>query len=62
MIFPEYDFLIRLMKKYKGIHVKKPLYMYNRHDDSYTGDKERVERGKKELFERYGEIKGLREY
>jgi len=61
-LLPEYDLLIRIMRKYKGVHVPEPLYVYNRHNESYTADKARVSEAKAQLFNKYGEIKGLRDY
>jgi len=62
LIFPEYDLLIKLQKKYKGAYISKPLYIYRRHQNSITADKEKVRIGKEQLFVRYGEIKDLRDY
>jgi spore coat polysaccharide biosynthesis protein SpsF len=63
LIFPEYDLLIKLMrKKYKYTHVPISLFTYVRHKRSLTADKEIVRKGFKQLFDKYGEIKGLRKY
>ena len=62
LIFPEHDFMIRALKKYKGVRVNKPLYIYNRHDKSATANKEMVEKGKQQIFARHGIIKGFKEY
>ncbi len=59
---PEYDLLIRVLKKYPGFHVPQPLFTYNRHPGSMTADKEFVERAKQKLFDKYGEIPGFKEY
>lgn len=56
MVLPEYDLFIRLTKKFKGVHVKKPLYIYNRHEQSMTADKKTVESAKKQIIEKYGGI------
>ena len=61
-ILPEYDFLIRVRQKYKGFHVKKVLWTYNRHRSSMTADKKLVEQARKQIFEKYGNIEGLKEY
>lgn len=61
-IFAEHDLLLRIMAKYKGVHVPKPLYIYNRHEKSFTADKKKVEEGKKQLFAKYGFIEGFKEY
>ena len=50
------------LKKYKGVRVNKPLYIYNRHDKSATANKEMVEKGKQQIFARHGIIKGFKEY
>lgn len=63
LIFPEYDLLIKLMrKKYKYTHVPISLFTYIRHKRSLTADKEIVKKGFKQLFDKYGEINGLRKY
>lgn len=62
LIFPEHDLIIRLLKKYKGVHVPKSLYIYNRHKGSYTDNQERVKKGREQLFEKYGQIEGLKDY
>lgn len=61
-IFAEYDLLIRIMKKYPGVHVAKPLYVYNRHENSFTANKEKVEQGKQQLFVKYGFFEWFKEY
>ncbi|UCD03760.1 MAG: glycosyltransferase family 2 protein [Candidatus Woesearchaeota archaeon] len=62
LVFPEYDLLIKLKQKYKGRRIHEPLFNYFRHSKSITADKDLVERGKKQLFKKYGEIKELRDY
>ena len=62
LIFPEYDLLIKIMKKYKGIHISKPLFTYVRHEVSLTANQELVKKGVKQLFDKYGKIKDLRDY
>ncbi len=61
-IFAEHDLLLRIMAKYKGAHVPKPLYIYNRHEKSFTADKKKVDEGKQQLFKKYGFIKEFKEY
>ncbi|MFX0096372.1 MAG: glycosyltransferase family 2 protein [Candidatus Hodarchaeota archaeon] len=61
LVFPEYDLLIKIMKKYKGIHIPKPLFTYNRHPCSLTANKMLVKKGLKQLFDKYGEIR-IRKY
>ncbi len=60
--FPEYDLLLRILKKYKGVHVKKPLYVYNRHPQAFTADQNYIREGRKELEEKYGPIEQFKEY
>ncbi len=62
LIFPEYDLLIKVMKNHKGKHIPRPLFTYNRHERSITADREKGRTGMQQLFVRYGEIKGLRDY
>tara|TARA_Y100000034_G_scaffold103139_1_gene128459 strand:+ start:148 stop:807 length:660 start_codon:yes stop_codon:yes gene_type:complete len=62
LIFPEYDLLLRILQKNKGVYVRKALYIYNRHKGSFTADKDRVRKGREELFKIYGEIEGLKDY
>ena len=61
-IFSEYDLLIKIMKKYKGRHIPKPLFTYVRHKESLTANQELVKEGIKQLFDKYGKIKALRDY
>ncbi|HLC96352.1 MAG TPA: glycosyltransferase [Candidatus Nanoarchaeia archaeon] len=61
-ILPEYDFLIRVMQKYKGAHVPKPLYTYRRHGTSMTADKNKVKQAQKQIFDKYGPLPGFKEY
>jgi len=62
LIFPEHDLMVRLLQKYCGFHVAIPLYVYNRHQKSFTNNAQKVKEGKRELMEIHGEIKGLKEY
>ena len=62
LIFAEHDLLIRIMNKYDRVYVKKPLYFYNRHDNAFTANKDKVKEGKKQLFDKYGFIKNFKEY
>ena len=61
-ILPEYDYILRVIKEYKGIHVKKPLFYYYRHPNSMTANKSLVENAKEQIFEKYGYIEGFKEY
>jgi len=61
-ILPEYDYIIRVLKKYKGIHVKTPLYKYYRHSKSMTADNNLVKKAKQQLFNKYGYIEGFKKY
>ncbi|MBL7124609.1 MAG: glycosyltransferase [Dehalococcoidales bacterium] len=62
LIFPEYDLLIKVMKKYKGKYIPRPLFTRYRHKDSITADTDKVRAGMQQLYDRYGKIKGLRDY
>ncbi len=60
--FAEYDLLHRVLKS--GAvreHIPKPLFRYIRHPASATGAKERVEMGRKQLFEKWGKFP-MRDY
>ena len=61
-LLPEYDLLMRLKKKYKGFHVAKPLYIYNRHAGSMTANSDFVEKAKKQIFDKYGIIEDFKVY
>lgn len=62
LIFPEYDLLIKIMKKYKGKYISRPLFTYVRRKESITADKDTVEKGKKQLVLKYGEKLPIRGY
>jgi len=63
LVFPEYDLLFKLIRRgYKHKHVTKPLFTYVRHKGSLTQNKKLVEKGFKQLFDKYGKIKDLRDY
>lgn len=62
LVFAEYDLLIKVVKKYQGKHIPRPLFTYHRHKGSITADQEKVRVGKEQLFARYGVIEGLRDY
>lgn len=38
--FPEYDLLLKVENKWRGYHIAKPLYYYNRRRESLTGKKQ----------------------
>ncbi len=59
---PEYDFIIRVSKHFDGLHVSEPLYIYNRHSNSMTANKDLVKRARGEIFEKYGYIDGFKDY
>ena len=61
-ILPEYDYIIRVLKKYKGVHVKTPLYKYYRHSKSMTADKKLMKKAKLQIYKKYGHIEGLKKY
>ncbi len=55
-IFPEHDLILRLSKKYSGVHIAKPLYVYNRHAGSFTADQEKITQGLQQLADKYGPL------
>lgn len=57
LILPEYDLFIKIMKKYKGKHIPKPLFTYVRHGKSLTANRNFVGAGLKQLLGKYGNIK-----
>jgi glycosyltransferase involved in cell wall biosynthesis len=61
-ILPEYDFIFRVRKKYKGKHIKMPLYKYNRHPNSLTSNKKLIENAKEQIFSKYGKIHNFKKY
>jgi hypothetical protein len=50
---PEYDLLFKIQKKWKGYHIPKPLYHYNRRKESLSGKKQRVKGAIAELEKPY---------
>jgi glycosyltransferase involved in cell wall biosynthesis len=62
LVFPEYDLLIKMQTQKKIVHLPEPVYYYCRRPDSYTGDKERVKEGVKQLQQKYNTALQIREY
>ncbi|WP_231186990.1 glycosyltransferase [Haladaptatus sp. DYF46] len=63
MIFAEYDLLFRYLDAgLIGYHVPEPLFVYHRRRNSQTGDRARVDAGKAELREKFGENVRIRAY
>lgn len=56
LVFPEYDLLIRILKKYKGKHIEELLFTYYRSKKSVTSNEEMVQKGMDQLRERYGKL------
>ncbi len=52
--FEEYDLLLRVMKKFKGKHVAKPLYNYLKHGRNMTCDREKIKKGLAVFKRKYG--------
>ena len=50
LILPEYDVLIKLIEKYKGIYIPRPMYLYKRRPGSITGDKKLTEKAIKQFW------------
>jgi len=64
--FPEYDLLLKTQDKWQGHHLAKPLFYYNRKEESLTGDKKWVKTALSELRKlhpkKLEEIKKIRKY
>jgi len=64
--FPEYDLLLRIRKEWNGFHIQKPLFYYNRREDSLTGNKRWVKAALAELEELHpherNQIQKIRNY
>jgi len=54
--FEEYDILIRISKKHKGIYVNRSLLNYFKHDQNMTANKTAWIRGLRQLKDNYGEL------
>jgi glycosyltransferase involved in cell wall biosynthesis len=62
LIFPEYDLLIKMLPSTTRHHIAEPMYNYVRNPQSITADKSLVERGRKQLFEKYDREYSIRDY
>ncbi|WP_435153670.1 glycosyltransferase family 2 protein [Haladaptatus sp. DFWS20] len=63
MIFAEYDLLLRYLDAgFDGQHIADPLFVYHRRRDSQTADSDRVDAGKEELRNKFGDDARIREY
>lgn len=62
LIFPEYDLLIKTLAVAKRRYLAEPLYNYFRREGSITSDRSLVEKGKRELLEKYGKEYPIRDY
>lgn len=63
LIFPEYDLLQKLRREnYDGYYLEEPLFTYHRNRNGLTNDIKRVDRGKKQLENRYGVKMDIRDY
>jgi len=64
--FPEYDLLLKILKKWHGYHIAKPLFYYVRRKDSITANKKWVKEALKELekihYKEIQNIKKIRKY
>lgn len=61
-ILPEYDYIYRVGQHYNGIHIKMPLYKYNRQKNSFTSDIKLIDKAKEQIFSKYGEIPNFKKY
>lgn len=55
LLFEEYDFYIRLFKRFKGFYITKPMYYYIKHGLNMTERVNYWEKGLKELIKKWGE-------
>lgn len=62
LLFPEYDLLLKILPTAQREHVPYPLYNYFRRSDSLSSDKVLIEKGKRELRDKYGEYFSIRDY
>jgi glycosyltransferase involved in cell wall biosynthesis len=62
LILPEYDLLIKTLSTAKRRYVPVPLYNYFRHEGSMTSDSALIERGKRQLYKKYGKEYPIRDY
>ncbi|MCF2136996.1 MAG: glycosyltransferase family 2 protein [Candidatus Thorarchaeota archaeon] len=62
LVFPEYDFLMKILPTARGYHIPEPLYTYYRMDTSLTSKKDLVQKGRKQLFDRYGKQLSIRDF
>lgn len=64
--FAEYDLLLKTQNKWKGYHITKPLFYYNRREKSITKNKkwvkEAINQLKKLYPEKLKEIRKIRQY
>ncbi|MDD5145044.1 MAG: glycosyltransferase family A protein [Candidatus Pacebacteria bacterium] len=63
---PEYDLLLKTLKKWRGYHLAKPLYYFTRHKESLSGKQDWVKKAMKELRglhpDKLEEIKKIRKF
>lgn len=66
IIFAGYDLFLRTLQRWKGVHIKKPLYIYTRHQAAHTANPAYVKKGIDQLLERFPhnkkEIATIRSY
>lgn len=63
MVFSEYDLLLQYRRAgVTGHHVPEPLFVYHRRRGSYTSDDARVDAGREELRQEFGEDIQVRDY
>jgi sialic acid synthase SpsE/methionyl-tRNA formyltransferase len=61
-IFSEYNLLYAMTDKHRGLYIAQPLFTYNKHSNSMTANPEIVEKGMKQLQEKWGDISKLKNY
>lgn len=66
VMFAEYDLLLKTKGKWKGYYIEKPLFYYNRRQESITGSQQWVKKAIDQLKKLYpqnlAEIEKIREY
>ncbi len=62
LVFPEYDFLMKILPTSRGYYIPEPLYNYCRMPNSLTSERELVEKGRRQLFNKYGKELPIRDF
>ena len=54
LLFEEYDFMIRFIKKFRSYYLREPLYYYVKYSSSMTAQDGYWERGWNQLLKKWG--------